>query len=193
MFVLLDNFDSFTYNLLAQIQQTGAICRVVRNDRPLAEVLTGEEKGLILSPGPGQPQEAGNLLAALALAEDRRLPVLGICLGHQAIGIHCGANLQRAGQPRHGKLSAITVQPDALFANLPCSLNVVRYHSLLLTDLPACLVPLAHTTEGELMALRHRQLPWWGVQFHPEAVLTEGGQLLVSNWLRLAAGLGRAG
>lgn len=182
MVLLLDNFDSFTWNLADYIHRLGVDCRVVQNDEPLAALQAISFQGLILSPGPQTPAKAGNLMEVIAHYH-RQLPILGVCLGHQALGEFFGAKLRRAAQPMHGKLSTIFCKQDYLFEGMPEQLQVVRYHSLLLEELPDCLEPLAQTAAGELMALRHRELPIRGVQFHPEAVLTESGLALLKNWL----------
>lgn len=185
--LLLDNFDSFTYNLLDYLQQLGATVEVVRNDVPLAaiEALPAFD-GIVLSPGPGTPARAG-VMPALIAAYYRKLPMLGVCLGHQALGEFFGARLGRAVRPMHGKVSEIQwLEKSPLTANLPARQLVTRYHSLVLSQLPPALVPLAYTTDapGELMALRHRTLPLYGVQFHPEALLTAYGRALLGNWVK---------
>ncbi len=188
MLLLLDNFDSFTYNLVDYFGQLGLACRVHRQDVPLAEVVSEPYTAVVLSPGPGTPATAGNLLEVVAHYH-QRLPMLGVCLGHQALGTFFGARLDRAARPMHGKCSPLLVSsPDDLFVGLPAQFNVVRYHSLLLYDLPAELRPLAYTPEGELMALRHTHWPLTGIQFHPEAVLTQYGLDLLANWAK-GAGL----
>ncbi|MCU0353234.1 MAG: aminodeoxychorismate/anthranilate synthase component II [Cytophagales bacterium] len=186
MFLLLDNFDSFTHILADYLAQGGAECRVLRNNVPLAEIRRHDYAGVVLSPGPGVPRQAGNLMEVIGHYAGR-LPILGICLGHQALGEYFGAALGRAARPMHGKVSRIWCQPDeALFANVPPSVEVVRYHSLVLTRLPDCLQPLAQTENGELMAFRHKTLPVRGIQFHPEAALTECGLQMANNWLNFA-------
>ncbi len=185
MFLLLDNFDSFTYNLADYLAQCGAEFRVVRNDVPLTEIRRETYRGIILSPGPGTPRRAGSLMQVVGHYAGT-LPMLGICLGHQALGEHFGANLERAAKPMHGKLSRIDCLPDAIFAGLPATLDVVRYHSLVLQSLPAVLETVARTPDGEIMAFRHKNLPIRGVQFHPEAALTQGGLKMMDNWLNFA-------
>ena len=185
MFLLLDNFDSFTYNLADYLAQCGADFRVVRNDVPLPEIRRETYQGIILSPGPGTPRQAGGLMQVIEHYANT-LPMLGICLGHQALGEHFGAKLERAAKPMHGKVSHIKCLPDAVFAGLPATLEVVRYHSLVLQSLPATLETVARTAEGEIMAFRHKSLPIRGVQFHPEAALTQGGLKMRNNWLNFA-------
>jgi anthranilate synthase component 2 len=184
--LLVDNFDSFTFNLLDYLKQVGVTAHVCRNDVPLATLQEQEFDGVVLSPGPGTPTSAGNLLSVIEHYH-QQLPMLGVCLGHQALGQFFGAHLERAAQPMHGKVSEIDCASDEpLFAGLPNRLAVTRYHSLVLNKLPEALVPLAFTADKnrELMALRHRTLPLYGVQFHPEALLTTHGLALLSNWVK---------
>lgn len=185
--LLLDNFDSFTHTLADYLRQLGAEVLVRRNNVPLPELLALPVTGAVLSPGPGRPAEAG-VMPAFIQAAHQRLPMLGVCLGHQALGEFFGARLVRATRPMHGKVADVLCDPrDPLFAGLPARFAVTRYHSLLLAnDLPAPLCALAHSTDEahELMALRHRRLPLWGVQYHPEALLTAHGQAVLGNWLR---------
>ena len=185
--LLLDNFDSFTFTLADYLRQLGAEVLVRRNDVPLTELQQLDFAAIVLSPGPGTPRQAGSLWSVIDFYH-QQVPMLGVCLGHQALGEYFGAMLRRAARPVHGKVSEIaTVGEDALFAGLPARLPVTRYHSLVLAnDLPPLLAPLAYTTgpAPELMALRHRTLPLTGVQFHPEALLTPHGLPLLANWLR---------
>lgn len=195
--LLLDNFDSFTYNLLDYLRQLGTDVVVRRNDTPLPELLALDFDAVVLSPGPGTPRTAGVMMQLLE-AVHQRVPVLGVCLGHQALGELFGAEVQRASRPMHGKVSEVTLSlesnlglnqsAEALFEGLPAQIPVTRYHSLVLRELPAELLPLAHTADDarELMALRHRTLPLYGVQFHPEALLTPHGLALLRNWVRIA-------
>lgn len=183
--LVLDNFDSFTYTLVDYLRQAGAECRVMRNNEPLRNLIEQPVDGVVLSPGPGRPQQAGWLMDVIAHYHDR-VPLLGVCLGHQALGEHFGATLTSANQPMHGKVSSVRVLTnDALLQGIPAQFSVTRYHSLLLSDLPSDLVRIAETDRGEVMAMRHRNLPVWGVQFHPEAALTEHGLTLLKNWIRL--------
>lgn len=183
--LVVDNFDSFTYMLVDYLKQAGADCRVVRNNAPMAEFTSQPVDGVVLSPGPGIPRLAGRLMAVIAHYY-QRLPMLGVCLGHQALGEFFGADLVPAAHPMHGKVSAMRVLTnDELLRDLPATVEVTRYHSLLLTNLPADLVRTAVTDSNELMAMRHRTLPLWGVQFHPEAVLTRNGLQLLTNWVYL--------
>jgi anthranilate synthase/aminodeoxychorismate synthase-like glutamine amidotransferase len=185
--LLLDSFDSFTHTLADYLRQLGAEVVVRRNDVPLAELRKLKFAGIVLSPGPGSPATAGNLLAVIEEYQ-QQLPMLGVCLGQQALGQFFGASLRRAAQPRHGKVSEIELLgDDPWLAGLPRRQLVTRYHSLALeaSSLPACLQPLAVTTDAdrELMALRHTTLPLYGVQFHPEALLTPHGLHWLANWV----------
>ena len=183
--MVIDNYDSFTYILVDYLRQLGADCRVYRNDEiTLAEATTFSCAGIVLSPGPKAPEDAGILMDLIA-ARHATTPLLGICLGHQAIGEYFGAPLRRAHEPRHGKTSTIEVTDHPLWAGLPRRFNVMRYHSLLLDNLENTdLLPLAYSDAGELMALAHRTYPCWGVQFHPESILTEHGLAMLDNWLK---------
>jgi len=186
MFLLLDNFDSFTYNLADYMAQCGAEFRVIRNDTPLAQIQQTDYQGIVLSPGPETPQKAGSLMQVIDYYASVK-PILGICLGHQALGQYFGARLVRAAKPMHGKISYVYSESDeALFTGIPASFAVVRYHSLILDTLPPCLEALAQTETNELMALRHKMLPIRAIQFHPEAALTEHGLKMINNWLNFA-------
>lgn len=183
--LVVDNVDSFTYMLVDYLRQAGATCRVVRNHEPMAHFTAEPVDGVVLSPGPGVPRQAGRLMDVIAHYY-RHVPMLGVCLGHQALGEFFGATLVQAVRPMHGKVSAIRVlTADGLLRNLPDTFGVTRYHSLVLTDLPADLIGTAATDTNEVMALRHRTLPLWGVQFHPEAALTQHGLQLLTNWVDL--------
>nr|WP_027003636.1 aminodeoxychorismate/anthranilate synthase component II [Hugenholtzia roseola] len=189
MLLLLDNFDSFTYNLYDYLSRVGAQVRVLRNDQPLSALTAEAWSAVVLSPGHGRPQAAGNMPAFIAHYAKKGfpLPILGVCLGHQALGEYFGAKLQRATYPMHGKISRVFLEKQAqdsvLFRRLPAQFEVVRYHSLLLTDLPASLRPLAYTQKGELMAFEHCHFPIFGVQFHPEAALSEQGLEILRNFV----------
>ncbi|MBO0947101.1 anthranilate synthase component II [Fibrella forsythiae] len=185
--LLLDNFDSFTYTLVDYLQQAGADC-VVRRNNVLLETLIGDAyDAVVLSPGPGTPTEAGCLMDVVHHYHNR-LPMLGVCLGQQAIGQYFGASLVRSAKPMHGKVSTIQVDTnDALFQGVASQIRVTRYHSLTLTNLPAELLVTAVSNEdgvNEIMAIRHREYPVWGVQFHPEAVLTESGLSMLRNFIQ---------
>ncbi|MDQ2792618.1 MAG: aminodeoxychorismate/anthranilate synthase component II [Bacteroidota bacterium] len=185
--LLLDNFDSFTFTLADYLRQLGAEVTVRRNDVPLTDLHVPDYAGVVLSPGPGTPAAAG-VMPALIAAYHRTVPMLGVCLGHQALGEFFGAEVVRAARPMHGKVGRMRCAvADPLFAGLPREQDVTRYHSLIVSEpLPAVLLALAHTTgpPPELMALRHRTLPLYGVQFHPEALLTPHGLAMLGNWLR---------
>lgn len=185
MILLLDNFDSYTYNLLDYFGQLGIPAHVVRNDVPLAHIATLDFKAIVLSPGPGVPRAAGNMPAVIAQYHQHK-PMLGICLGHQALGEYFGATLHQGIRPMHGKISEISCRKDAIFSNLPAKMSVVRYHSLVLKNISPVLVPLAYTADQELMAFRHVSLPLYALQFHPEAELTTYGLAMLRNWARIA-------
>ena len=185
MILLLDSFDSFTYNLLDYFGQLGVPTQVVRNNVALSEIQSLNFEAIVLSPGPGKPREAGVLMELVAYYHDK-LPMLGICLGHQAMGEFFGATLVKGIKPMHGKVSEITCEPDPIFKNLPQVMPVVRYHSLVLQQPSKHMVPLAYTAAGELMAFRHVTLPLYALQFHPEAALTTYGLDILRNWITIA-------
>lgn len=187
MILVIDNYDSFTYNLVQYLGELGAELCVRRNDEVTVEELESElrPEKIVISPGPGRPAEAGvtpEVIRRLA----GRVPMLGVCLGHQAIGEAFGGRVVRAPAPVHGKPAGVSHDGRTVFAGLPARFNVGRYHSLVVEreSLPACLEVSAETRDGIIMGLRHRELPVEGVQFHPESVLTEGGKLLLENFLR---------
>lgn len=166
------------------IRQTGMEIKIVRNDVPLSQIVVEEYEGLILSPGPGLPSDSGNLMKILHYYHDK-LPILGICLGHQAIGEYFGADLVKGAKPVHGKISEVTqIKTHPILHGLPLVFKVTRYHSLELTNLPPTLDSLLTSSQGEIMALAHKLLPIIGLQYHPEAHLTEYGLELVWNWVR---------
>ncbi len=185
--LLLDNFDSFTFTLADYLRQLGADVVVRRNDVPLAELQALSFDGIVLSPGPGTPAQAG-VMPAVIQAFYQHKPMLGVCLGHQALGEFFGAAIVRAARPMHGKVAEMQCEAnEPLFLGLPATQLVTRYHSLVVSEpLPPQVLPLARTTgpNPELMALRHRTLPLYGVQFHPEALLTPHGLAILANWLR---------
>jgi|SRR6478736_738164 len=197
--LVIDNYDSFTYNLVQYLESLGAQCDVRLNDRisadeALAPGPTGQRPtGILLSPGPGTPDDAG---VTLELIEKSRgqVPILGVCLGHQAIGQAFGASIVRAARLMHGKTSPVLHDGQGLFAGVPSPVTATRYHSLLIDPptLPKTLEVTARTAEGEIMAVRHRDLPIWGVQFHPESILTEHGLTMMGNWLGSLAKEGKA-
>ena len=193
MILLIDNYDSFTFNLVHFLGDLGARCVVHRNDAlDVAEALALRPQAIVLSPGPCTPAEAGICLDLIAAAAAVRLPLLGVCLGHQAIGQAFGGEVVRAPTPMHGKVSAIRHDGGDLFAGLPDPFNATRYHSLIVRrdTLPADLAVTAETDDGIIMGLAHRTLPIRGVQFHPESIASEHGHDLLRNFLDLARGAG---
>lgn len=184
---MLDNYDSFVFNLARYVKELGFDCLVARNDEITLNEIQTEIKPthIIISPGPGTPKEAG---VCLSLVEHfkKAIPILGVCLGHQVIGQVFGGSVVKALMPMHGKASCIEHDAKGLFKNLPSPLQVGRYHSLIVekTTLPSCLNANAFSTEGEIMALKHNEFPIYGVQFHPESVLTEHGHTLLNNFLQ---------
>jgi anthranilate synthase/aminodeoxychorismate synthase-like glutamine amidotransferase len=187
MILVIDNYDSFVYNLARYVELAGCPCEVVRNDAlDIAGIREKAPEAIILSPGPRTPKEAGICMEVVQeLGAD--IPVLGVCLGHQAIAESYGASVVRSGDPVHGKASPITHNGKGLFRGLPSPLSVGRYHSLIV-HLPekSPLRVTAKTTDGTIMALQHVSHPVYGVQFHPESILTEHGLPLIQNFLKLA-------
>ena len=186
--LVVDNHDSFVHTLVGYLEELGARVTMIESDavdaEDLARMLPAFD-AVMLSPGPGAPADAGVSLAAVRLAATHRMPMLGVCLGHQTIGAAFGAPVTEAPELMHGMVSAVTHTGDGLFTGLPEPLAVGRYHSLALaeSDLPPELVVTARTLSGTVMGIVHRDLPIVGVQFHPESVLTEGGYRLLANWL----------
>lgn len=188
--LVIDNYDSFVHNLARYFRELGQAVEVVRNDAlTVEEIAARRPDHLVVSPGPCTPNEAGVSLAAIRELAGH-LPILGVCLGHQCIGQAFGGRVSRAGRPMHGKTSRVTHRGTGLFADLTNPLTVTRYHSLVVEHegFPDCLEITAESEDGEIMALRHRSLPILGVQFHPEAVLTEHGHALLANFLSLRTG-----
>jgi anthranilate synthase component 2 len=189
MFLLIDNYDSFVYNLRHYLGELGAEVVVKRNDAMTVEAaLALQPQGIVISPGPSDPDRAGICLDLIRRTGN--LPILGVCLGHQAIGQVFGGNVVRAPQPMHGKLSAIRHGGTGLFAGLPNPFEATRYHSLIVdrASWPNSLTITAETADGIVMGLQHRERPVHGVQFHPESIASTGGHLLLGNFLRLATG-----
>ena len=185
--LVIDNFDSLTYNLVQYFGQLGVEQRVFRNNEitPKEAVALNPDR-VLLSPGPCSPREAGITLEIIRAFEGRK-PIFGVCLGHQAVGHYYGGNVVRADRLMHGKTSPISHRDTDLFKGMPQGFRATRYHSLLVerSTFPKELEVTAETAEGEVMGLRHRTLPIWGVQFHPESIATEGGMKILRNFLEL--------
>ena len=186
MITVVDNYDSFTYNLVQQIERlAGARVRVVRNDAfEPAQLLAEKPEAIVISPGPGTPARAGRCIDLIRLNES--IPLLGVCLGHQAIAEAFGARVVRGALPVHGKVSEVHHGGERLFAGCPDPMHTARYHSLVVEDIPDVLTIDARTDDGAVMALSHRERPVFGIQFHPESYGTTGGDQLIANFLRSA-------
>jgi anthranilate synthase/aminodeoxychorismate synthase-like glutamine amidotransferase len=187
MLLVIDNYDSFTYNLVQFLGELGAEPAVRRNDQvTVEEIANGGYRGLVISPGPGEPKGAGISLSAIRRLAGR-LPILGVCLGHQAIGEAFGGRIVRAPRPVHGKASRVQHDGRGIFAGLPQEIDVARYHSLVIEpdSCPPVLEVTASTADGIIMGVRHRTLPIEGVQFHPESVLTSHGMQILANFVLL--------
>jgi len=187
MLLMTDNYDSFTYNLVQYLRELGEEVVVYRNDKiALSEIERLAPQRLVISPGPCTPNEAGISVAAIKHFAGR-LPILGVCLGHQSIGQAFDGRIVRADRLMHGKTSPVFHDGRGLFAGLPDPFDATRYHSLLIDrdTFPSCLEETAWTAEREIMGLRHRELPIWGVQFHPESILTVDGMDLLRNFLEM--------
>jgi len=187
MLLIIDNYDSFTYNLVQYLGELGAELVVKRNDEiSVAEIEALQPEAVVISPGPCTPKEAGISNDVIAKIGPR-LPILGVCLGHQCIGHVYGGAVVRAGRLMHGKTSPILHDGSGVFANLPSPFEATRYHSLIIDPptVPDVLIVNAHTAEGEIMGVRHREYPIHGVQFHPESILTRHGKDLLKNFLRI--------
>ena len=195
MILLIDNYDSFTFNLYHVLGEaalrTGPYqCDVWRNDKlSVEQALAMQPEAIILSPGPCTPNEAGICLDLITAAAGK-VPILGVCLGHQSIGQAFGGKVIRAPEPKHGKVSAISHTGTDILAGIPSPFTATRYHSLIVErdSLPECLVATAWTDDGLIMAMKHRTLPIWGVQFHPESIASEHGHTILANFLALARG-----
>jgi len=184
--LVIDNYDSFTWNLVHYLQQLGAEVEVARNDALSADqALSSGADAFLISPGPKTPDEAGVSLDLVAACADARRPLLGVCLGHQAIGRYFGGQVVR-GHLMHGKTSPVDHDGTGLFADLPNPFQATRYHSLVVEDVPDALRVTARSPDGAVMGLAHRTLPIHGVQFHPESIATEHGHAMLANFLRLA-------
>jgi len=189
MILLIDNYDSFTFNLVHFLGDLGAEVKVWRNDAlSVQDVFAMRPDAVLLSPGPCTPNEAGICLPLIAAAAEAKLPLMGVCLGHQAIGQAFGGDVIRAPEPVHGKLWDMTHDNTGLFAGIPSPFRATRYHSLIVdrATLPACLRANAFTDDGLIMGLEHRELPIWGVQFHPESIASEHGHAMLGNFCRMA-------
>ncbi|TFG42613.1 MAG: aminodeoxychorismate/anthranilate synthase component II [Syntrophobacterales bacterium] len=187
MLVMIDNFDSFTYNLYQYLMQLGAEVRVARNNSlSLAELEELNPRGLVISPGPGRPEDAGITVAAIRHFSGR-IPILGVCLGHQAIALAFGAKIASAGRLMHGKTSSITADGRSLFQGIQSPFQAMRYHSLAVSreGFPESLEVSAESEDGEIMGLRHRGHPTEGLQFHPESIMTTVGKRLLRNFLKI--------
>jgi len=187
MLVMIDNFDSFTYNLFQYLMQLGAEVRVARNNSlTVAELEDLNPRGLIISPGPGRPEDAGITVAAIRHFSGR-IPILGVCLGHQAIALAFGANVVSARRLMHGKISSVTADGRSLFQGIQSPFQAMRYHSLAVAreGLPDDLEVSAESEDGEIMGLRHRRHPTEGLQFHPESIMTTVGKRLLRNFLKI--------
>jgi len=187
MLLMIDNYDSFTYNLVQYLRELGEEVEVYRNDKiSLAEIEALNPTRLVVSPGPCTPNEAGISVEAIKHFAGK-LPILGVCLGHQSIGQAYGGKIVRADRLMHGKTSPVFHDNREIFVGLPDPFDATRYHSLLVerSSLPECLEVTAWTAEGEIMGMRHRNLPVWGMQFHPESILTVAGMDMLNNFLQM--------
>ena len=195
--LVIDNYDSFVYTLNGYLQELGAQTTVVRNDDIALENLEAElttYDGILVSPGPGKPSDAGISIPAVKVAEKLNIPLLGVCLGHQAIGEAFGATVTNAEELMHGKTSLVTHDESAFYANVAQPFTATRYHSLAVVDgtVPESLIVSSRTAGGVIMGLRHATAPIYGVQFHPESVLTQGGYTMLGNWLEVVGVKGAA-
>jgi anthranilate synthase component 2 len=185
MILVIDNYDSFTWNLVHYLMELGAQVEVVRNDALSAgQAISSGAQGLLISPGPCTPNEAGISLDLVGAAADAGVPLLGVCLGHQSIGQYFGGTVQRGGL-MHGKTSLVTHDGTGLFAGVPSPFVGTRYHSLIVTDIPDVLVVNARSDDGHVMGFRHVSKPIHGVQFHPESIATEHGHAMIANFLTI--------
>jgi anthranilate synthase component 2 len=184
--LMVDNYDSFTYNLVQYLGELGAEVEVVRNDEVGVDALMARAAdGLVISPGPGTPDDAGVSVAAIQKFGEAGIPVFGVCLGHQSIGVAYGARIVRAASIMHGKISTVTHDEQGVFSGVPKRFEATRYHSLVIEEssVPDILEISARTDDSEIMGIRHRSLPIEGVQFHPESIMTGEGKALLGNFL----------
>ena len=189
--LMIDNYDSFTYNLFQYLGEIGAEVEVVRNDaEPLEALLERKPDGLVISPGPGVPEDAGVSIQSVESFAAQGVPVFGVCLGHQSIGVAYGGRIVRARSIMHGKTSTISHGGQGVFDSLPDTFEATRYHSLVIEQesCPDAIEVTARSEDGEIMGVRHRELPVEGVQFHPESILTEVGKQLLRNFTRVCGG-----
>lgn len=187
MILLIDNYDSFTFNLYQYLMELGADCQVIRNNKiTLSEIEALSPKKIVLSPGPGTPDKAGICLSLVEYFKGK-LPILGVCLGHQSIAQHFGAKIVKAPTLMHGKLSEVVHEQDGLYQGIPSPFTATRYHSLIVKrdTLPDCLKITSETQDGIIMGLKHREYPIEGFQFHPESIMTEAGKQLLENFLKV--------
>jgi anthranilate synthase/aminodeoxychorismate synthase-like glutamine amidotransferase len=183
MIIVIDNYDSFTYNLVQYLGEMGNELRVFRNNRvTLEEIESLKPSHIVISPGPGAPQDAGISEKVIQMFH-KKIPIFGVCLGHQAIGEVFGGKIVRAPSLMHGKTSPIQHDSKTIFKGLPQGFPATRYHSLVVTDIPACLEVSAQTKEGVVMGLRHREYPTEGIQFHPESIMTVVGKQILANFM----------
>jgi para-aminobenzoate synthetase component 2 len=189
--LVIDNYDSFVFNLVQYLQQLGAECTVVRNDAIKVDE-ADKYDGVLISPGPGTPESAGVSVELVKYCADKKIPLLGVCLGHQAIAVAYGATVSRAPELLHGKTSAVAHQGKSVLEDIPSPFTATRYHSLAVErdTLPDSLEVTGATESGVVMALQHITLPICGVQFHPESVLTEHGYQMIGNWLEICGDKG---
>lgn len=194
MIIMIDNYDSFTYNLVQYLEQIGSPVRVVRNDAAsVAEMADWKPTGIVISPGPGRPESAGVSLAVIRHFSGR-IPILGVCLGHQSIAVAFGGVVIAAQRLMHGKTSTISADGQGVYRGIRSPFQAMRYHSLAVakTSLPPCLQVCAEAEDGEIMGLRHREHPTEGIQFHPESIMTPVGKRLLRNFLQGTHGEARA-
>jgi para-aminobenzoate synthetase component II len=184
--LVIDNYDSFVFNLVQYLQQLGAECTVVRNDAISVEEASAYD-GVLISPGPGTPERAGISVEMIKYCAEKSIPLFGVCLGHQAIGVAFGATVSRAPELLHGKTSLVFHKQQGVLSDLPSPFTATRYHSLCVEkeSVPEVLEITSATESGVIMSMQHKTLPIQGVQFHPESVLTEHGHLMLANWLEL--------
>ena len=184
--LVIDNYDSFVFNLVQYLQQLGAECTVVRNDAISIEEASAYD-GVLISPGPGTPERAGISVEMIKFCAEKSIPLFGVCLGHQAIGVAFGATVSRAPELLHGKTSLVFHKQQGILDDLPSPFTATRYHSLCVEkeSVPEVLEITSATESGVIMSMQHKTLPIQGVQFHPESVLTEHGHLMLANWLEL--------